>query len=244
VGIPKLFLLNPNGEEYLWLAGALACSIATAFMRFTNTIHPPAGATALLPSINKQVRGLDWWYVPATLLMSVLMLVTALIVDNIQRRYPEYWWTPLPLGKVPDEKDIEAGGEIRSGMTRQTSRMSRRAELQEAQRRRGSGSSGEDDLWEEKTHGAERDQRGSNDTLVGADEAVNEKGDTIVIGVNGIHVPPWIEARLGVLETKALEQLHGMLLQRARENADLVRDTDENGVSPTQIRSRTHFKAN
>src|SRR5690606_33602366 len=112
VGLAKLFLLNPNGEEYLWLAWALPCSIATAFMRFTTTIHPPAGATALLPSINKQVRGLDWWYIPAVLLMSVLMLVTALIVDNIQRRYPEYWWTPQPLGKVPSDEDIEAGGKI------------------------------------------------------------------------------------------------------------------------------------
>ena len=76
-------------------------------MTLTKTIYPPAGATALIASVDPQVEALGWYLIPLVLLSSVLMLVTSLILNNIQRCYPMYWWTPEDLRKPSDEKDIE-----------------------------------------------------------------------------------------------------------------------------------------
>lgn len=202
-------------------------------MRFTNTIHPPAGATALLPSANKQVRGLGWWYLPAVLLMTMVMLVTALLVDNIQRRYPEYWWTPLPLGKVPKEKDVEAGNEIRREMTRRSRRASEGGSTSD---------SGPDELWEEKGRVEEEDIRGSNRTLVDSGDDDEKKQEVLVIDMEGVHMPEWMSARLGIAENKVLEQMHALILQRCRENAELVEDSDKDGSPPKRIRSQATHK--
>lgn len=104
VGITKLFALSPNAQSYPELAGALACAITTAVMVLTNTVHPPAGATALTAVV--QASELGWFLIPVMLLGTVLMLAAALLLNNIQRRYPMYWWTPLSVvRKVP--ADIE-----------------------------------------------------------------------------------------------------------------------------------------
>jgi CBS-domain-containing membrane protein len=66
-------------------------------MLLTNTIHPPAGATALLAVTNEQTAGLGWFLFPVMLLGAVLMQVAAVVVNNVQRRYPLYWWTSHPL---------------------------------------------------------------------------------------------------------------------------------------------------
>lgn len=71
-------------------------------MQITKTTHPPAGATALLVAVNREVEGLSWYYLPVILLSSTLVLVTALISDNIQRRYPVFWIEPtVPVAKKP-----------------------------------------------------------------------------------------------------------------------------------------------
>lgn len=36
------------------------------------------------------------------LLGSVLMLIVALLINNVQRKYPQYWWSPEDLS--PDSK--------------------------------------------------------------------------------------------------------------------------------------------
>lgn len=46
VGVTKLFQLSSNFENIRWIAGALAVGLTSAFMGFTKTVHPPAGATA------------------------------------------------------------------------------------------------------------------------------------------------------------------------------------------------------
>lgn len=66
-------------------------------MLLTNTIHPPAGATALLAVTNAQTAALGWFLFPVMLLGVVLMLVAAVVVNNVQRRYPLYWWTSTSL---------------------------------------------------------------------------------------------------------------------------------------------------
>ncbi|KAH9922501.1 HPP family-domain-containing protein [Fomitopsis serialis] len=92
--ITKLFSLSPHFESIRWLAASLSTSAAIVAMQITGTTHPPAGATALLPALDDDVWHLSWYYLPVVLLSSMLVLVTALLVNNVQRRYPTFWFTP------------------------------------------------------------------------------------------------------------------------------------------------------
>lgn len=94
VAICKLFQLSPHFQEVRWLGGALSCALATTVMALTKTVHPPAGATALLAVVDDGVVKLGWFLVPIVMLGCVVMLATALIINNVQRRFPMYWWTP------------------------------------------------------------------------------------------------------------------------------------------------------
>ena len=80
----------------LWLAAALAVSLAIAAMLMTKTVHPPGGATALIAVIGgPKVHALGFLYpfVPAGL-GALILLAVALLVNNLSRnrRYPEYWF--------------------------------------------------------------------------------------------------------------------------------------------------------
>ncbi|KAJ5384196.1 HPP family protein [Penicillium concentricum] len=95
--ITKLFSLMPDEEKFnslRWLAASLSSAVAIVVMQITNTTHPPAGATALLPAVDEAVWALSWYYLPVVLLSSTMLLLMALIVNNIQRRYPVFWITP------------------------------------------------------------------------------------------------------------------------------------------------------
>ncbi len=63
-------------------------------MQLTRTMHPPAGATALLAAVSPEVYRMSWYYLSVVLLSSSLVLVTALLFNNIQRRYPLFWFAP------------------------------------------------------------------------------------------------------------------------------------------------------
>jgi len=97
VSVSKLFALNPNYDSIRWLGGGIACAAATIVMALTKTVHPPAGATALLAVVDHAAVGIGWMLIPAMLLGCGVMLATALVVNNIQRRFPSYWWTPERL---------------------------------------------------------------------------------------------------------------------------------------------------
>lgn len=105
VGISKLFALDPRAEAYTELGGALACALTTAVMILTSTTHPPAGATALLAVTHSPTVALGWFLFPVMLLGVTVMQVVAVIINNIQRRYPLYWWTSHPLS--PSRGDVE-----------------------------------------------------------------------------------------------------------------------------------------
>ncbi len=80
----------------LWMAGALASSLAIVAMLLTKTLHPPAGATALIAVIGgEKIHSLGFLYafVPAGL-GAFILLIVALLVNNLSknRRYPEYWF--------------------------------------------------------------------------------------------------------------------------------------------------------
>jgi CBS-domain-containing membrane protein len=79
----------------LWLAAALAVSLAIVAMLATKTLHPPGGATALIAVIGgPKIHALGFLYafIPAGAGAIVLLLV-ALLVNNLSknRKYPEYW---------------------------------------------------------------------------------------------------------------------------------------------------------
>ncbi|KAL2065039.1 hypothetical protein VTL71DRAFT_4179 [Oculimacula yallundae] len=114
VGITKLFKLNSDFENLRWVAGALSVGLASSVMGMTKTIHPPAGATALLASTSPDIEKIGWMLVPLIILGSTLMLAVACVVNNIQRTFPVYWWTPVDLNR-PKKKDVENQDETKDG---------------------------------------------------------------------------------------------------------------------------------
>jgi len=114
VAIAKLFMLNSNFEDIQWIAGAMACACASLVMCMTNTVHPPGGATAVIATTQAAVISMGWWYVPITLLGAVVMLIVALLWNNVLRQFPVFWWTPAEVGskwnkshKEESERDVE-----------------------------------------------------------------------------------------------------------------------------------------
>jgi hypothetical protein len=99
-------MLRSDFEDRRWVAGAVTCAVSSALMTLTNTVHPPGGATALLAAVDPTVNALGWMFVPLILLGSALMLGVALLVNNIQRRFPVFWWTPKEVGRQKKE-DLE-----------------------------------------------------------------------------------------------------------------------------------------
>jgi hypothetical protein len=90
-------------------------------MGVTNTIHPPAGATALLCSTDQQIEDLGWFLVPLVGLGSCLMVAVACVVNNMQRTFPVYWWTGVDLRggrgvdreRAGEEEEVVRGEEDR-----------------------------------------------------------------------------------------------------------------------------------
>ncbi len=77
-----------------WLSSALAVSLSIVGMQITKTMHPPAGATALIAIIGSEkikAKALGFGYTLSPVLTGVcVLLATALIVNNIppKRSYP------------------------------------------------------------------------------------------------------------------------------------------------------------
>lgn len=104
-------------SEYIWLGASLATAFAILAMQLTRTTHPPAGATALLPILDRTVNKLSWYYLPILLLSSTLVLVIALLVNNIQRRYPVFWLVPSRPTAPKREADTPAPAEMSNPAT-------------------------------------------------------------------------------------------------------------------------------
>ncbi|KAG5650897.1 hypothetical protein H0H81_010626 [Sphagnurus paluster] len=107
--ITKLFLLLPSEQKFpdlVWLAASLACATSMVLMQMTSTTHPPAGATALVAATSAEIRKLGWYYLPVILLTSTLALAVALLLNNIQRQYPAFWFRP----DAADAPGLQVGG--------------------------------------------------------------------------------------------------------------------------------------
>lgn len=111
VGISKLFQLNPNFQNIEWIAGAMSCACASLLMSMTNTVHPPGGATAVLAATQSTVIAMGWWFVPVIMVGSCVMMAVALVVNNITRQYPVYWWTPADVGRKARHPEKAAGND-------------------------------------------------------------------------------------------------------------------------------------
>ncbi|ORY17579.1 HPP family-domain-containing protein [Clohesyomyces aquaticus] len=109
VAITKLFLFHPDFERIRWLAGAVNCGVASAVMLLTGTMHPPGGASAVLAATEPAITDMGWYFVGLVMLGTMLLVVVGLVTNNIQRRFPVYWWTPGDVGKKQAEG--EAVGE-------------------------------------------------------------------------------------------------------------------------------------
>ncbi|MFC5408950.1 HPP family protein [Larkinella bovis] len=78
--------------DQLWLSSALAVSLSIVVMQMTRTLHPPAGATALIANIgSEKIKSLGFGYTISPVMSGVMiLLVIALIVNNLpaKRSYP------------------------------------------------------------------------------------------------------------------------------------------------------------
>lgn len=99
VAITKLFLeINTpdNAFEHVqWIAAATSVSISLVVMQVTKTVHPPGGAVAISCMTQDNLKNLGWHYMGFVMLSATLMTAWALIINNIERQYPIYWWTPV-----------------------------------------------------------------------------------------------------------------------------------------------------
>jgi hypothetical protein len=58
---------------------------------------------------------MGWYYLPVVLLSSTLALTVALITNNIQRRYPVFWFAPSPPPGAEPTPGSTAGATPESG---------------------------------------------------------------------------------------------------------------------------------
>ncbi|KAH3940577.1 hypothetical protein HBH53_213640 [Parastagonospora nodorum] len=120
VGVSKLFQYHSEYESIKWIAGAVACGIASAVMLLTNTVHPPGGASAVLAATDPVITAMGWYFAGLVLWGTTLMVIVGLVVNNIQRQFPMYWWTPLDLRKAKKE-DEETMPDARGGVEKKES---------------------------------------------------------------------------------------------------------------------------
>jgi hypothetical protein len=80
-------------------------------MLITGTIHPPGGASAVLAATDPVITAMGWHFVGLVMWGTTLMLAVGLVINNIQRQFPMYWWTPLDLrrAKMVDEETVPDG---------------------------------------------------------------------------------------------------------------------------------------
>ncbi|PSK56722.1 hypothetical protein B9Z65_6346 [Elsinoe australis] len=127
VGVSKLFTHADDGPgenfaNLVWLAAPTAVAAAVLAMRLTNTVHPPGGATAALTVATSSTRTLGWWLVALVAIGTSTMVGVGLVVNNLGRKWPEFWWSPGEMGgKLPGmkkgkkEEESEKGGDEEKG---------------------------------------------------------------------------------------------------------------------------------
>jgi CBS-domain-containing membrane protein len=94
VGVTAYKLLG----THVGLAGALAVATTIAILQLAHSLHPPAGATALIAVLGPaQVHHLGYEFVLTPVLAgSLILLAVAVVMNNLSthstRHYPTHWW--------------------------------------------------------------------------------------------------------------------------------------------------------
>ncbi|KAJ2488580.1 hypothetical protein IWW37_004689 [Coemansia sp. RSA 2050] len=93
----QLFKNTPDSLH--WLPGALAVGVAIALMGIANCYHPPAGATAYLAGFySSDAVRVGWWFMMYPILpVAIIMITVALLLNNLARVYPVYWFTAVQM---------------------------------------------------------------------------------------------------------------------------------------------------
>ncbi|KAF9131185.1 hypothetical protein BG015_003908 [Linnemannia schmuckeri] len=100
IGVSLYKLFNLMSEDLFnklhWLLCSLAVSISLFVMQLTHTVHPPASASALIAvSGGQAIYDLGYWYLLCPIALGVaLMMIVAMVVNNVVRTYPSHWWAP------------------------------------------------------------------------------------------------------------------------------------------------------
>ncbi|KAG0171129.1 hypothetical protein DFQ30_001495 [Apophysomyces sp. BC1015] len=91
-----------------WVGGATAMALTLVLSQMGNVVHPPAGATALIAVVSDSSVQEGWFYIAHVIICICLQLGVALLVNNIEKRYPVYWWTPsVPAPpSTPSQKEV------------------------------------------------------------------------------------------------------------------------------------------
>lgn len=118
VSVSKLFQMHLYYDSVRWVAGAVACGLSSAVMLLTGTVHPPGGASAVLAATEPAITAMGWYFVGLVMWGTTLMLAVGLIINNLQRQFPMYWWTPLDMCKA-ERRDEESVSGLRSGIKQQ-----------------------------------------------------------------------------------------------------------------------------
>ncbi|KAJ2875881.1 hypothetical protein GGH93_001215 [Coemansia aciculifera] len=102
----QLFKNSP--ESLHWLPGALAVGIAIALMGITNCYHPPAGATAYLAGFySSDAVRVGWWFMLYPILpVAIIMISVAILLNNLARVYPVYWFTAAHMAPTSSPEPI------------------------------------------------------------------------------------------------------------------------------------------
>lgn len=117
VGVSKLFQYHPDYDSIKWISGATGCGIASAVMLLTDTVHPPGGASAVLAATEPVITAMGWYFVGLVMWGTTLMIVVGLVINNIQRQFPVYWWTPMDLRRAK-RRDQETLPDAQGGIER------------------------------------------------------------------------------------------------------------------------------
>lgn len=85
-----------TGSSAFWALG-LSAGTAIFLMVLTKTTHPPAGATSLIPVLDR-IESYAWAFQPV-LLGALIAILFALVMNNLmthwnadKRPYPVFWW--------------------------------------------------------------------------------------------------------------------------------------------------------
>ncbi|KAF7722294.1 hypothetical protein EC973_003478 [Apophysomyces ossiformis] len=106
-----------------WVAGATAMALTLVISQILKVVHPPAGATALIAVVSDSSVQEGWFYVAHVVISISLQLVVAVLVNNIEKLYPVYWWTPrpstTPIPALPISQSHDTLGMAENGVTGQ-----------------------------------------------------------------------------------------------------------------------------